>query len=55
MVTDHQVRRLMALTNTEPNLALAAAKAGMDPTTARRYRSLERLPGELKKDTSWKR
>ena len=27
MVTDQQVRRLMALTNTGPTLALAAAKA----------------------------
>ena len=30
------------------------AKAGMDPTTARRYLRLERLPSELKKDRSWR-
>jgi hypothetical protein len=54
MVTDEQVRRLRKLSNTETNKEIAAAKAGMDPTTARRYRSLERLPSELKKERSWR-
>ena len=54
MVTDEQVRRLRKLSNTEKNQELAAAKAGMDPTTARRYRNLERLPSELKKDRLWR-
>ena len=36
MVTDAQVRRLMKLM--EDTLALAAAKAGMDEKTARKYR-----------------
>lgn len=49
MVTDEQVRRLRKLSNTEGNQELVAAKAGMDPTTARRYMGLERLPSELKK------
>jgi hypothetical protein len=49
MVTDEQVRRLRKLSNTEKNQEIAAAKAGMDPTTARRYRNLERLPSQLKK------
>src|ERR1035438_2554490 len=42
MVTDEQVRRLRKLSNTEKNQEIAASKAGMDPTTARRYRGLER-------------
>ena len=49
MVTDEQVRRLRKLSNTEKNQEIAAAKAGMDPTTARQYLRLERLPSELKK------
>jgi hypothetical protein len=36
MVTDAQVRRLMRMIQTEPTLALAAAKAGMDEKTARK-------------------
>jgi hypothetical protein len=54
MVTDEQVRRLRKLSNTEKNQELAAAKAGMDPTTARRYLRLERLPSEVKKDRPWR-
>ena len=54
MVTDEQVRRLRKLSNTENNQEIAAAKAGMDPTTARRYRKLERLPSELKKERAWR-
>lgn len=33
--------------NTERNLEIAASKAGMDATTARKYRRLQRLPREL--------
>ena len=54
MVRDEQVRRLRKLSNTEKNQELAAAKAGMDPTTARRYLRLERLPSELKKERLWR-
>lgn len=54
MVTDEQVRRLRKLSNTEKNQEIAAAKAGMDPTTARRYLGLERLPSELKKERPWR-
>jgi len=50
MVTDEQVRRLRKLSNTEKNQEIAASKVGMDPTTARRYLGLERLPSELKKE-----
>jgi hypothetical protein len=54
MVTDEQVRRLRKLSNTEKNQELAAAKAGMDPTTARRYLRLDRLPSELKQERPWR-
>ena len=46
MVTDQQVRRLMSLIEKEKTLAAAAAKAGMDEKTARKYRRLGRLPSE---------
>src|ERR1041385_4176537 len=54
MVTDEQVRRLRKLSNTERNQEIAASKAGMDPTTARRYLRLDRLPGELKQERHWR-
>src|ERR1019366_7387503 len=54
MVTDEQVRRLRKLSNTEKNQEIAASKAGMDPTTARRYLGPERLPSELKKGGGWR-
>lgn len=54
MVTDEQVRRLRKLSNTAKNQEIAAAKAGMDPTTARRYLGLERLPSELKQERQWR-
>src|SRR3989475_13118015 len=54
MVTDEQVRRLRKLSNTEKNQEIAASKAGMDPTTARRYLGLERLPSELKTERPWR-
>lgn len=47
MVTDQQVRKLMSLIRKEKSLARAAAKAGMDEKTARKYRRLGRLPSEL--------
>ena len=48
MVTDQQVRRLFMLIHQEPTLARAAAKAGMDEKTARKYRRLGKLPSEVK-------
>ena len=54
MVTDEQVRRLRKLSNTEKDREIAASKAGMDPTTARRYLGLERLPSELKRERHWR-
>ena len=54
MVTDRQVRRLMKLIESEKTLATAAAKAGMDEKTARKYRRLGRLPSEVKVEHSWR-
>ena len=54
MVTDAQVRRLKSLSKTEKNQELAAAKAGMDPKTARDYLRDPRLPNERKKDRTWR-
>lgn len=54
MVTDKQVRRLFALTKTEGNQEIAAAKAGMDPKTARKYRRLGQLPSELPAPPRWR-
>lgn len=54
MITDNQVRRLKKLSNTEKNQEIAAAKAGMDPKTARKYLELNRLPSELKRERHWR-
>jgi Mu transposase, C-terminal domain len=52
MVTDQQYWRLMKLRRTERSLAGAAAKAGMDEKTARKYRRLGRPPSQCKKPRS---
>ena len=54
MVTDAQVRRLMKFIQTEDTLSLAAAKAGMDEKTARRYRRRAQVPSQLKTDHTWR-
>jgi hypothetical protein len=54
MVTDRQVRRLMELIGKGMSLGLAAAKADMDEKTARRYRSLGKLPEEVRVEHSWR-
>ncbi|RPJ00273.1 MAG: IS21 family transposase, partial [Deltaproteobacteria bacterium] len=53
MVTDRQVRRLMELLGKGMRLGSAAAKADMDEKTARKYRSLGRLPDEVRVEHSW--
>src|SRR5262249_21364255 len=53
-VTDKQVRRLFALVKVEGSLETAAAKAGMDAKTARKYRRLGRLPSELAPGPRWR-
>jgi len=54
MVTNQQVRYLMKATKTEKTLSLAAAKAGMDEKTARKYRRSGRLPSEMKQPHTWR-
>jgi hypothetical protein len=54
MVTDHQVRRLRKLSNTEKNQEIAASKAGMDPKTARKYLTANRLPSEMIQERHWR-
>jgi transposase len=54
MVTDNQVRRLMKLINEEKTLAVAAAKAGMDEKTARKWRNLGKLPSETRPEHNWR-
>jgi hypothetical protein len=48
MVTDKQVRRLFMEANKQKSKSLAAAKAGMDEKTARKYLKSGKLPGQLK-------
>ena len=54
MVTDAQFRRLMKLMKTEKTMAAAAAKAGMDEKTARKYRDAAKPPSELAKSHTWR-
>lgn len=54
MVTDQQVRRLQEMMNTEKALATAAAKAGMDEKTARKYLRLRKVPSEVKGEHTWR-
>jgi hypothetical protein len=54
MVTDSQIRRLKKLSNTERTAEIAAAKAGMDPKTARKYLRFGKLPSELSVDRNWR-
>ena len=54
MVTDGQVRLLMKGIQKEKTLAVAAAKAGMSEKTARRYRDLGKLPGEVRPRHDWR-
>ena len=53
MVTDRQVRRLMSLLQKEQSLQVSADKSGMNRQTARKYRRLEKLPGELRPEHDW--
>lgn len=53
MVTDQQYRRLMKLRRTEPTLASAAAKAGMDEKTARKYLKASKPPSQMRRARSY--
>jgi hypothetical protein len=48
MVTDGHVRRLRRFDQQSLSKAQAAAKAGIDDKTARKYRRLGRLPREVR-------
>ena len=54
MTSDQQVRRLMKLIGKEPTLARAAAKAGMDEKTARKYRNSGKLPSACRQPHDWR-
>ena len=54
MVTDHQVRRLRRLDLRGVPAGRAAAQAGMDDKTARKYRRLGRLPSEVRMKHDWR-
>jgi len=54
MVTDQQVRLLMSLNEKEKSLTVAAAKAGMDRKTARKYRDCGKLPSEMRTPRTWR-
>jgi hypothetical protein len=54
MVTDSQVRRLIRLSRMEQDQDIAAARAGMDAKTARKYLRGARLPSELRPDRPWR-
>lgn len=54
MVTDNQVRKLMKLSQKEETKSIAAAKAGMDEKTARKYLKAGQLPSQLKKEHTWR-
>ncbi len=53
MVTGQQVRLLFKLMQTEPTLTTAAAKAGMNEKTARKYRRFGKLPSAIKSPHDW--
>jgi hypothetical protein len=48
MITDNQVKKLKRELQHDARLETAAAQAGMDPKTARKYRALDTLPSEIK-------
>jgi len=54
MVTDKQVRLLMKHVKNGKKLSVAAAKAGMDPKTARKYLRSGRAPREMGKPHTWR-
>lgn len=54
MVTDEQVRRLLEMDARGMDKETAAARAGMCPKTARKYRRAGKLPSETKKPHTWR-
>ena len=54
MITDNQVRILMALRKSGKTKTIAAAKAGMTEKTGRKYLRSGKLPSELKVEHTWR-
>lgn len=54
MVTNQQVRRLLSLMKSEKTKVIAAAKAGMDVKTARKYLKSGKLPSKIRKTHNWR-
>jgi hypothetical protein len=54
MVTDQQIRRLHWALDQGASLTLAAARAGIDRKTARKYRHTGRLPSEVGMEHPWR-
>src|SRR5437764_15066193 len=54
MVTDGQILRLRSALNKGMWLTLAAARAGLDRKTARKYRRLSALPSEVSMEHTWR-
>ena len=54
MVSDAQVRRLKRVSKIEKTQEMAAAKAGMDVKTARRYLADGKLPSESPPERTWR-
>jgi transposase len=54
MVSDQQVRRLWRLSERGMSLEVWAAKAGMDPKTARKYLRDRRLPSDMRQEHTWR-
>jgi hypothetical protein len=53
-VTDQQVRKLMEEMTKHGQLGVAAMKAGMDRTTARKYIDAGQLPSEMRAPRDWR-
>ena len=54
MVTKQQVRRLKMFIKSNNTKTIAAAKAGMDEKTARKYLRLGKMPNEIQKSHDWR-
>jgi hypothetical protein len=55
MITDQQVRKLRLLDEQGLAKEVAAARTGMDPKSARKYRRLGKLPSEVERmDRNWR-
>lgn len=54
MVSDQQVKRLWRQAGQALTLEIAAAKAGMDAKTARKYLRDRRLPSEMRQKHTWR-